>query len=181
MEVKIKDMQHTGWNRVIEKRYIAEDIIINNIPGVVSLSIWDKFTEGLIIDYPKNKVLIADSGYKWLQIALENQNFWLTAMYDNNDNFIEVYFDIIDSSYFENRQNPYFYDLFNDIVLDKFKDVFILDEDELEEAYQEGTITFEQYELVKKVTKELYEYVVQNKDMIVDVCTNKMLELTNKI
>ena len=75
MEVKKKDMKKTGWERSLSKSYISEKIAINDINGVASLSLWKKISEPLIIHYPFKDTLIADDNFKWLQIALENQNF----------------------------------------------------------------------------------------------------------
>ena len=42
-------------------------------------------------------------------------------MYDDKDELIELYFDITNGNYFEELSNPYFYDLFLDIVVTKEK------------------------------------------------------------
>ena len=175
MEVKRKDMQHLGWFRILEKRYISKEIVIDNNPGVVSLNIWDKAKEPLIVSNSKYDVKIVDNGYRWIQIALKDKHFWLTAMYDDHNNLIELYFDITRKNYFDDISNPYFDDLFSDIVVTNDKQVLILDEDELDAALLEKVIDKDEYDMVKMTTKELYGYLLENKDYVIDLC-NKYLE-----
>ena len=100
-------------------------------------------------------------------------------MYDNNDELVEIYFDITASNHFEDLDNPYFYDLFTDIVITNDGDVHIVDEDELDKAMEEKVISSEQYNLAKYTTKKLFDYIV-NKKSIIDYCYKKMKEFKNK-
>ncbi len=181
MEVKRKTMKYLGWPRIISKRYISKTIKIGDNKGVVSLNIWDKVKEVLIVNNSKYDLKILDNGYRWVQIALEGKHFWLTAMYDNNGDYIELYFDIIREPHFDDIDNPYCYDLFSDIVVTKNKDIYILDEDELEMALGEGKITKNEYDMVKKTTKELYEYLTDNKDYVIELCHKYLKELEREL
>lgn len=172
-------MKRTDWSRLLEKQYMSKEISVNGINGVASLTIMDKLTAPLEVDAPMGKTMIANTNYKWLQLALEKQNFWLTAMYDDNDNLIQIYFDITDNNYFDDITNPYCYDLFTDIVFTK-DNVYIVDEDELDMAYSENVVTDKQYKKVKDVTKKLYDYIVLNKEEIIEYCSLKKNELLEK-
>ena len=50
--------------------------------------------ENKIKDNFKDEIIV-DNGYTWIQIALEHNYFWIKAMYDDKDNLIEIYIDII--------------------------------------------------------------------------------------
>jgi predicted RNA-binding protein associated with RNAse of E/G family len=39
------------------------------------------------------RVVLADKDYYWLEIALENENYWLTAMFNPDGEFVQYYFD----------------------------------------------------------------------------------------
>jgi len=41
-------------------------------------------------------------------VALIDQHFWLTVMFNEFDELVQLYFDISKSNHFENRDNPYF-------------------------------------------------------------------------
>ncbi len=177
MQIKKKTMQNDGWFRIIEKRYISKTIQMDDDKGVVSLNIWDKVIEPLIVSNSRYDIKIVDNGYKWIQIALEKKHFWLTAMYDSNDNLIEVYFDITRDNYFDDINDSYCYDLFSDIVITNNKEIYILDEDELQMALEENTINKDEYDMVKKTTKELYSYLLDNKENVIAICQKYLIEL----
>ena len=174
-------MKNDEWFRIIEKRYISKPIQFNGDKGIISLNIWDKVTAPLTVSNSKYDVKIADDGYKWIQVAFENRHFWLTAMYDDKDNLIELYFDIVRGNYFDDIDNPYCYDLFTDIVVTKDKEILIADEDELQMAFDENTIAKEEYDMVKKTTKELYNYLLQNKENVIDMCHKYLQELQDEL
>lgn len=103
--MQIKDMKRTDWGRVLRKDYIARDFQQNGHQGRMSLSILQELTAPLTIHYPFGDVLIEDEGFGWLQIALKDQFFWITAMYDRQGQRINLYFDITAGNHFDNPDN----------------------------------------------------------------------------
>lgn len=177
MEIKKKDMQKTNWSRCLEKEYTYKTFSFDNFEGIVSLSKLNKLTAPLVINYEFGETLIADNNYKHLQFAFKNQNFWLTAMYDNNNELIELYFDITNGNYFEDLSNPYFYDLFLDIVVTKSRKIYIVDKNELKMALDEKIITHEEYVKAQETVKWLYDYLKKNKDCIIEYCYQCLEEM----
>lgn len=177
MEVKKKDMQKTNWSRCLEKEYYSKEFKFDNFEGIVSLSILKKLTAPLIIHYPFGDTLIADNNYKHLQFAFRNQYFWLTAMYDDKDELIELYFDITKGNNFDNLDNPYFYDMFLDIVVTKNKEIYIVDKDELQIALEENTICKEEYDKAFETANWLYNYLIENRDNVIDYCYRCLKEM----
>ena len=45
MQIKKKDMKNTEWKRVLEKEYISREVTINDMEGVISLTLINKVTE----------------------------------------------------------------------------------------------------------------------------------------
>ena len=181
MEIKKKDMQNTWFKDAKKKTYFTDDINIKGITGITSLTIWNEVSKPLTINYPYGDTKIIDNNYKWVQIALENQNYWLTAMYDENDNFIQIYIDITLKNNLEDKTNPYFYDLFNDIVIMPYKYIYVADEKELKQAYEKNLINKIEYDFASRLTKKIYDYVLQNQDNIIKYCYLKLQELKSKI
>lgn len=136
----------------------------------MSLSIYNKVKEPAIIHTDRLDITMVDNDYKWLQIAFENQNFWLTAMYDNEDKLIELYFDITKNNYLDDINNAYYDDLFTDIIVTSNGEINIIDEDELELALKEKIITYKDYVFAKTTTKKLFEYIKLNKNKIIEDC-----------
>ncbi len=170
MEIKKKDMFKTEWHRCLEKEYKTEYFKFDNFEGIVSLSKFKKLTGPLVINYEFGDIKIADDDYTWVQFAFKNQNFWLTAMYDDKENLIELYFDITNGNYFDDLKNPYFYDLFLDIVVTKQKEIYIVDKNELQMALDDKAITKEEYDKAQSVVNWLYNYINENKERIIDYC-----------
>jgi predicted RNA-binding protein associated with RNAse of E/G family len=97
-------------------------------------------------EYGNRAVTIIDKDYYWLQFAPKDQNYWLTIMYNQQEEIQQFYFDITQSNTILPNGESWFYDLYLDIVLLPDGTLFLLDEDELEEALTEGIITKEQYD-----------------------------------
>lgn len=172
----IKDMKRTDWSRVLRKDYVALDFQRNGHQGQMSLSILREMTAPLTVHYPFGDVLIADEGFGWLQIALKDQFFWITAMYDRQGQRIDLYFDITAGNRFDDPDNPWFADMYLDIVA--IGDVLeVLDRDELDEALENGDITRAAYDYAQAVCRELYGYLENNQAEIAAWCDQAFLEL----
>lgn len=172
-----KDMKRTHWPRILRKDYIAKDFTTNGRQGQMSLSILRELTAPLTIHYQFGDILIADKDYSWLQVALKDQFVWLTAMYDDQGRLKELYFDITGGNRFDDPENPCFEDMYLDIVVTNDGRVFILDQDELDEALETGAITRAQYDRAEANCKELYEYLLKNQEQVISRCAHAYEEL----
>lgn len=179
MEVKKKDMKKTAWKRCTEKDYSYKEFEFDNFKGIVSLSYLKKIQSPLTIHYEFGDTLIADNHYKWLQFAFKNEFFWLTAMYNDKNNLIQLYFDITNGNYFDDLSNPYFYDMFLDIVVTREGKIHIIDKDELTMALAENVIDAEQYNKAINKADILYEYLDKNKDNLINYCNKILQEMLN--
>ncbi|MCR5770371.1 MAG: hypothetical protein K6G87_03950, partial [Butyrivibrio sp.] len=59
-----------------------------------------------------------------------------------------------------------FYDLFLDVVVSEDGKAQTIDQNELEEAYNDGVITKEELELARKAAGDVLELLDKNKDML---------------
>lgn len=168
--MNIKDMKRSDWQRCLQKDYIARDFDYNGQHGTMSLHVLRKLTAPLTIHYSFGDVVIADEGYRWLQIALKDRFFWLTAMYDSAGQLIEIYFDITAGNCFDNPENPCFRDMYLDIVVVPDKGIYILDQDELEEALAENVITQAEYGHAEAACRQLYEYLTNHTEEVFAFC-----------
>lgn len=55
--------------------------------------------------------------------------------------------------------------------------LMILDQDELDEALENGEISREEYDHAEKVCRELYDYLLVNKEKVVAWCNRSYREL----
>jgi len=167
----IRDMRRSDWHRILERRYTVRPCRFQDMEGVISLLEINKVTNPLTVHYESGDVLIADNGYSWVQLALKDQFFWATAMYDEQGRFLEIYFDITGGNTFEDMENPKFQDMYLDIVLLSDGRIHVLDRDELDEAWMNQKITEEQYQKAIADCDKLYAFLLENKEEFVKFCT----------
>ena len=177
MKIKRKYMDKSNWNRITKSTFIKEQSTFNNTNCIVGLLILDEITEPLTLNNNIGNYTIVDNGYKWLQIALENKNYWITAIFDKNNNLIQIYFDITNKNIL--AETPYFDDMFIDIILHKNK-IYMVDQEELIQAYREGIITPLQYNKAKVVALELYDFIPSKKEEIIGYCYEMLEKLERK-
>lgn len=180
MQIKKKYMKKENWKRVIQREYISNVIEEENLRGVASILFIKKVEKPSIKEYRNSKkIKIADEGFYWLQIAIENKNYWITAMYDEKKKLIQYYIDVTEKNVISTKEDSYFYDLFLDIVILNTGEVILLDEDELEQALKENVISKEQYEFAYKEAQNIIKFVSKEKEKLEYFCNkyfNKLLQ-----
>ena len=112
-----------------------------------------------------NRKCIMDINYKWLEFYDYSSKIKLTAIYDENSEIIEWYFDIAREIGKDNGI-PYEDDLYLDVVVTPSGEVALLDEDELKEAYNKRELTKEEFENAYKEAEQLMKKLKNNKDKL---------------
>ncbi len=124
----------------------------------------------------ENGVCLQDSNYKWLEFYNYNAKVLLTAMYNENNEIIEWYFDIARSIGKENNI-PYEDDLYLDILVTSNGEIILLDEDELKEAYERLEITKEEYDEAYKIANDLMQKVKGNEEKLKQFTDNYLNDM----
>ena len=167
-------MKKNTWQKNIGKElfgreYVCEKLQENNIKGVAGLIYIKKVTSPCIKEHEEGKkIKIADNNYYWLQIGIEGKNFWITAMYNDKKELIQYYIDITKKNVINDE--PYFYDLFLDIVVSSSGKCILLDEDELKNALDEKIINHKEYEFAYAEAKRIIENIPNNKENLDSLC-----------
>ena len=170
MKMKYKNMMRDDSPRVLERDYKYKEFKFDIFEGIVSLMKFNKVTDPLIIHYGSEDIKIVDKDYKYLQFAFKNRNFWLTTMYNDKNELIELYFDIIKDLNFDDISNPKFTDMFLDVVIRKDMSVIIIDREELDSALEEKLITKEEYDNAIETSLWLKDYLEKNKVKLIEFC-----------
>ncbi|WP_324295642.1 ribonuclease FAU-1 family protein [Rossellomorea vietnamensis] len=113
-----------------------------------------KVKEPLITQYGDKEVCIVDNGYMWLQHFPMEKNHSLTTMFDANGEIVQWYIDICLENGVEDGV-PWMDDLYLDIVVLPSGEFFLLDEDELEQAFKNGAISESMYGLAWKESRKI--------------------------
>ncbi|PEI93720.1 hypothetical protein CN679_07335 [Bacillus pseudomycoides] len=149
----------SSWERLIEKTYEVK-IIEQGMLGILHMP---KVTEPSYKQYNNQELCIVNDGYTWVQYFINNKNFAITAMLDEKKNLVQYYIDVAKKFRIDGRGMPYFDDLYLDVVLLPNGEVYLLDEDELEEAYIAGDISEEEHNVAWDTAKWLMEEIEKEK------------------
>ena len=175
--MNIKTIRRDDWSRVLEKEVILQNFEWKKKRGKISLLKILKVSSPQSIDYGTDRVKIVDVGFTWVQIALEGEYYWITSMFDEKDRLVEIYIDMTDGNVTD-ADAPYFADLYLDYVVHVQNDsVMELDRDELTEAYQNGTVSREQYERTLLEGRKLYRYLQENRQELEDLLIREQKRL----
>ena len=126
------------------------------------------------VNYPRmvgnkeSEICIADNGYSELIFLPDNENWQLCAIYDSNDDIVEWYFDVTRKNAIDENGNPYCDDLYLDAALMPDGRVLVFDEDELVNAFKNGKINQQEYNMAQGIIKKLID------KKIIDVAYMKM-------
>lgn len=174
---KHRDMRRTDWKRILKRDYVWDHCAYQGIEGIASLiTIWE-VSQPLTVRNGDHDVTIVDQGMYWLQIAPKDQYVWVTAMFDQQDRLLQIYFDSTDGNCLEHSENPTFDDLYLDIVMEPEGQLYLLDRDELEEAFSEGAITVQQYQRTVAEGEKLFQWLTEHGQEVCAFCCAQMKKL----
>ena len=158
--MKYRTMRRADWRRAQKRRWIGRVITKDGRRGRESVILIEKATAPLIVGAPDGGSLcVADDGYVWFQRAFEGEETWLTAAFDDKGTILQLYFDVTAGNDFSDPEDPGFRDLYLDVILTPGHGIGVLDRDELDEAFQKGDITREQYERTLREGEKLRAYL----------------------
>ena len=105
-----------------------------------------------------------DSGYTWMEFYDYESKNCLTAMYDENKQIVEWYYDIARKIGKDKETNiPYEDDLYLDVICNPDGSHIVLDRDELDDAYNKNEITEADYNMAIEEADRIIEETNFNK------------------
>ena len=117
------------------------------------------------------EICFGDIGYSRIDFQPDNENWRMLAVYDNHDEIVEWYFDITRKNAVDEEGNPYCDDLYLDVALMPDGRILVLDEDELQSAYEDGKVTVEEFNMAHRVKDELIEHKIVDVDHMEAFCS----------
>lgn len=148
------------------KSFDNEDFV-----GDIALIKFNKMNKPYMVE--NINLCMANDNYKWLEFYDYNKKYRLTAMYNENNEIIEWYFDIARKIGKENGM-PYEDDLYLDVVVTPTGNITLLDEDELTKAFDRFEVNKSDYDMAYNEAKKLIELLEDDKDKL-KVFTDKYL------
>ena len=175
--MKTKNMKRTAWKRLLEKTYTVRDCAPWGYPGRESVLKIHKVTAPLWVKEGYGEICIADAGHTWVQVACHGQPYWLTAMFDREDRFLQIYFDMAFPPCFDDPDDPWFTDLYLDVVLTSDRQLVVMDREELDGALESGEIDSETHAFALSACEKLLAWLEVQKDQLVEYVTTVYNEL----
>lgn len=173
----VKDMRRSDWSRILSRQYVSRPCRFRGREGRVSLLVIEEAAEPLVVRDAGEELNIVEQGYAWVQIALKDQPFWLTAMFDERGELLQIYFDITGGNRFDDPENPTFEDMYLDIVVNSRGELYVLDRDELDAALTAGAVTQAQHDRAERACQTLYQYLTKNRPAVQELCRRTYREL----
>ncbi len=160
--MKHRTMRRNDWSMITKKEYRIKDVEAFGKPAKCSYLKMEEITREVHIDDGKS---IVAKDYVWIQLAVQGEYYWMTSMFDDKGNFLEVYIDITNGND-ALSEDPSFDDMYLDYIL--YKDSFEeLDMGELIGAYRCRKISKQQFLKTLEVGKKMKAWLRKDKEGIV--------------
>ena len=124
-----------------KKKYV-DTKEFNGYVGIVDVK--ESTEEWLVPREDNTQECILKSGFKWLEFYPDNEKYAITAIINEENRVVEWYFDMVKDFGIEDGM-PYMDDLYLDLVITPRGEVYVLDEEELQEAVDKNDITKADY------------------------------------
>ena len=122
-----------------------------------------------------NGLCVMDDNYYVFEVIPKNENYAMRIFIDDKLNDLEYYFDICKNNRLDSDTNiPCYDDLYLDITYCD-GNVNILDEDELIDAYNNGDITREEFDLVYRVKDEILPSIENKNNKLMNIDYKKYI------
>ena len=140
MSEKIRHIHRDEWLTLHDKAYARERIMFRGVETEAQLMRIGRADAPFSVPGKGGRVVIADDGYSWLQLAPKDGYWWMTAMYTPDGKPVQYYFDITDGNVLTGGRDAWFEDMYLDYVLHTDGTLAELDRDELDAALENGEI-----------------------------------------
>lgn len=140
--MKINYADRKNDDNILSKKFVmlnSQDLGFKGCVGLLSI---EKVNKPLVVKRPngKNEVII-DDGYKILTYFPEQEAYCCSVMFNEKDEVIQWYFDILKSACNLESEIPYGEDMFLDYVVLPDGSYYLLDENDLIDALQNKLIS----------------------------------------
>jgi len=160
--MKRKHADRYDWKRILSKQFALTEVDSPEFTGYISLIKFNAVRQPLTVTMDGKRIKLVDTGYCWMQYFPLHEHYSITTVFDEQGEVIQWYVDVCEPVGTDDRGIPYFDDLYLDVVLLPSGHIFLLDEDELEEALEWGRITHDQYSTAVKEASRLVHEVKEH-------------------
>lgn len=161
--MKRKFSDRANWRRIVRKSYSCLSLDNKEFHGLLTFYRIHELRDPLYKEYGEHRLCLADEGYLWMQHFPKGEHFVITTMFDKQGKVVQWYIDVCKTQGLTEQQVPWFDDLYLDVVVLPSGEVFLMDEDELEEAFKSGDISYKDVAMAKKTANRLLSMIRNGK------------------
>ena len=151
--------------KLISKTYLRDvskyklDIYYDNDEYYLSVKKILKTMSPFILE---NGLCLINNNYYIVEVLPKFENYAMRVYFNEKKERLEYYFDIsLKNGLDEESKIPYYDDLYTDITVNN-GNIEVLDEDELKEALDNGSISKEEYDLANETKEKLLQSIKDN-------------------
>jgi predicted RNA-binding protein associated with RNAse of E/G family/RimJ/RimL family protein N-acetyltransferase len=145
--MKRKYIARSQWQIIKSSKCVLFNTYQERFNGYASAVFVEEVREKLVCRLPGREFCLVDDGYSWIQRLPVGKNWSVTTMFDDKNNIIQWYFDITKQNSIDENGQPFYDDLYLDVVVFPTGEAVLFDEDELKEALESGDITQSDFDL----------------------------------
>lgn len=160
--MKRKYIDRSNWNRIEKSNSIVFNTFQERFGGYASAIFVEKVHDKLICNLGKREFCLINDGYIWIQRLPIQKNWSVTTMFNEKNAIIQWYFDITKQNSIDANGQPFYDDLYLDVVVFPSGEVVLLDEDELKDALEQEVITKADFDLAYNVANEIMNGIAQD-------------------
>lgn len=166
--MKQKRADRPGWRRVKKMGYTEKRVESEAFTGYAVRLTLDEVTEPAFMTVDGRELRVGDNGYCYLQYFPDGEAYAVTRMLDERGHTVQWYIDICREHGRDERGFLYYDDLYLDIVVLPDGAVFLLDQDELDEALAEGAISAEDHRFACETADDLLAKIAAGQRNVFD-------------
>lgn len=172
-KMKRKYADRRGWRRIMASRISSKTFMWPSFHGDAVLIQFDSIKAPLSVVYGGVRTKTVDQRYSWLQLFPDHSpEFVLTAMFNAGKQLLQCYFDVIYRMGRDPDGTLWFDDLYLDLILLPDRKLYLVDENELDEALEAGVITSEMHERAWRTARRLEACIRQDPDRFLSLVRN---------
>lgn len=127
------------------------------------------------------KMAVCGAGMKWLELIPDGKKRVITTKYLPDGRVSVWYVDIIENVEYDHDGVAVFTDKYLDVIFNPQGDVKIDDRDELDQAYESGELTKEQYDAALREGEEIVNELCADLPATEALCADILCHVTNRI
>ncbi|MDF2681484.1 MAG: hypothetical protein K0R47_2674 [Brevibacillus sp.] len=161
--MKRKRADRPGWRRVKRLGYQEKWVEALSFTGYAVRLTLDEVSDPAFMPVGGKMLCVGDRGYVYLQYFPHGKPYAVTKMLDELGNTVQWYIDICKGHGKDQNGYLWYDDLYLDIVVLPDDSVYLLDQDELDEAMQKGVISEVDHRFASEVADGLMTEILAGK------------------